>query len=192
MENIIEQDDYIVKKRRHELIDDIVYMSPAPSVKHNKIMLKISFEFEHYLRGKKCSVNVGVNVFYNPDKPKNHVIPDISVMCEPEKFKPNGYYGAPSLIVEIVSTNRKDDLITKFNLYERIGVTEYWIVEPLSDSINQYILVDGRYKLIETYQHLSPEDIELMDEDEQEEHKLFVKPTIFDDLEIPLEYIFGE
>ncbi|OON99910.1 MAG: hypothetical protein ATN35_10220 [Epulopiscium sp. Nele67-Bin004] len=192
MKNIKNQEDNILNLRRVEIIDDIVYMSPSPSVKHNKIMFRITAAFETYLRKKTCSVHQVCNIYYNPDKPKNHVIPDVSVMCEPEKFTPNGYNGVPSLIVEILSTNRKDDLSTKFRLYEKIGVKEYWIVEPLIDTINQYILINGQYELLEAYQYMLPDEIETLDEIEQERYQSFIKPSIFTDFEIALEDIFED
>ncbi len=193
MENPIKQKNSVINPpRKVEIIDDIVYMSPAPTFKHNKVMFRITVGFENYLRGKKCSVHQTGNVYFNPDKPKEHVIPDISVMCEPDKFKPAGYYGVPSLIVEILSSNRKDDLGTKFKLYERIGVSEYWIVDPVSDTISQYILIDGRYELLEAYCHLSEEDFSYLDEDEQKEHKTVIVPNLFKDLEILVADIFEE
>ncbi len=91
----------------------------------------------------------------------------------------------------ILSSNRKDDQGTKFDLYERIGVSEYWIVDPLSDTINQYILINGKYKLIEVYRYILAEEFETLDENEQEEHKTFIIPNLFKDLEISLEDIFG-
>ncbi len=191
MKKTVNQDLIITNPpRKIELIDDIVYMSPAPSLKHNRIMGRINTAFDIYLRGKKCSVYMVSNVYYNPDKPKNHIIPDVAIMCEPDKFKPNGYYGVPSLIVEILSNNRKDDIGTKFELYERIGVKEYWIIDPISDSINQYILVDGKYKLLEAVIYLLDTDIEELEE--QEEYKAVITPSIFPDLDIALSEIFGD
>ncbi len=191
--NAIQENSIITNPpRKVEIIDDIVYMSPSPSIKHNKIISRLDAKFEKYLRGKKCSVHTVPNVYYNPDKPKNYIIPDVAVMCEPEKFKPVGYYGVPSLIVEVLSTNRKDDLYTKFELYERIGVGEYWIVDPTNDTINQYVLVEGKYKLIEVYRYYTQEDVEYLTEDEQEDCKTIITPELFKDLEIKLEDIFED
>ncbi len=81
--------------RKVEIIDDIVYMSPSPNIKHNKVMVDTYLAFNNYLIGKKCSVHIVPNIYYNSDKPKNHVIPDVAVMCEPDKFKQNGYHGVP-------------------------------------------------------------------------------------------------
>ena len=47
--------------------------------------------------------------------------------------------GAPNLVVEIGSeSTRKRDQTIKLRLYERFGVTEYWVVDPESDGIIVY------------------------------------------------------
>jgi Uma2 family endonuclease len=57
--------------------------------------------------------------------------------------------GAPELVVEIGSPGtRKRDATTKRRLYERFGVTEYWIVDPDLDTVQVYRLVDERYERV--------------------------------------------
>ena len=47
--------------------------------------------------------------------------------------------GAPDFIVEILSpSSSKKDLHEKFDLYERKGVREYWIVDPGNRSIQAF------------------------------------------------------
>jgi Uma2 family endonuclease len=38
-------------------------------------------------------------------------------------------YTAPPLVIEVVSTNWRDDYLTKLGEYESIGIQEYWIVD---------------------------------------------------------------
>ena len=38
-------------------------------------------------------------------------------------------YTAPPLVIEVVSTNWRDDYLTKLAEYESIGVQEYWVVD---------------------------------------------------------------
>ena len=54
--------------------------------------------------------------------------------------------GSPALVVEIVSpSTRRNDLLTKRALYARIGVCEYWLVEPVTQTVTVLALEAGRY-----------------------------------------------
>ena len=75
------------------------------------------------------------------------VQPDLLVICEKAKIRENGIWGAPDLIVEILSpsTSRKD-LREKYDLYQRSGVKEYWVIDPPGRWVQQYVLgSDGLY-----------------------------------------------
>ena len=55
---------------------------------------------------------------------------------------------APDLIIEIISPSSvKIDRITKKALYEKFGVKEYWLVDPLNMSVEIYSLADNQYLL---------------------------------------------
>lgn len=67
-------------------------------------------------------------------------------------------YIPPPLVIEVVSTNWKDDYEDKFNEYEALGISEYWVVDfsglggiryigkPKQPTITIYQLVDGEYQ----------------------------------------------
>lgn len=61
--------------------------------------------------------------------------------------------GVPDLLVEILSPSTgARDKIKKKALYERFGVKEYWIVDPIYNTIDQFLLVDDKYHLKATYE----------------------------------------
>src|SRR5699024_11388659 len=69
------------------------------------------------------------------------VIPDLSVICDKSGLDDQQYTGAATMIIEIISpSNHANDLITKLNLYMQYGVKEYWIVNPLLNTIMVYAL----------------------------------------------------
>jgi len=74
--------------------------------------------------------------------------PDITVVCDAEKLKTGGCFGAPDLVIEIISPSTvRRDLHEKLKLYEAFGVPEYWIVHPRDKTL--VILSpgpDGRYQ----------------------------------------------
>lgn len=74
-------------------------MSPRPAVNHNRVITNISRIFSTYLRTKRCeSFSDGIGVHLAE---KNIMIPD--VVCNRDIIKSNGIYGAPDLVVEVLS-----------------------------------------------------------------------------------------
>lgn len=49
------------------------------------------------------------------------------------------------LVVEVVSGDRERDFVDKRADYARLGVAEYWIVDPRDEQIHVLMLVDGTY-----------------------------------------------
>jgi len=138
---------------RFELIDGIPVMMAPPSRVHQKIVMELSAQLHAYLKGKKCEVYpapFAVRLFeQDGDRPEDvdiMVEPDISVICDPKKLDATGCKGAPDLVIEILSpSTQRHDRFTKFNLYQQAGVREYWIVDPLSKSVQVFVLDNGRY-----------------------------------------------
>jgi len=131
---------------RWELIDGVAYdMSPAPSSRHQSISSIIHNTLFNFLNDKPCKTfaapfDVILPTFPmgNKDEIDTIVQPDISVICDSKKIIDKGCLGAPDLIIEILSpSTSKKDLNEKFQLYEKHGVKEYWIVDPG----NKYIQV---------------------------------------------------
>ena len=148
-------------EERWEIIDGVPYsMSPAPSVNHQRISREIGRQFANYLLDKTCEVfdapfDVRLAVADEDDTNIQTVVqPDIVVLGNKSKLDERGYRGAPALIVELVSpATAKKDLNDKFNLDERSGVKEYWVVFPLDQVLDVYVLdEDGKYQKASTYQ----------------------------------------
>lgn len=65
-----------------------------------------------------------------------------------------GEHGAPTLAIEIASTTLSDDLGPKRLLYERLGVTEYWVVNVKAASVIAFAVANGGSRQIQTSQVL--------------------------------------
>jgi len=144
--------DYITwaDDKRRELFDGFIkMMTPAPSTEHQTISGELYLIIGSYLKNKKCKI------FYAPfdvrlpktsveisDKQIYTVVqPDICVICDLSKIEAKGCIGAPDLIIEIVSfSNPKRDIEEKFELYQRHGVREYWVVFPYEKTISVFLL----------------------------------------------------
>lgn len=133
---------------RWELIDGIPYnMTPAPSTAHQRIVVELLFALRTHFGKSGCSVFVApFDVQLDESDQYTVVQPDISIFCEKQTIHPNRAIGAADLIVEVLSPSTAlKDRNDKFTLYERSGVKEYWLVDPLNHTIEVYGLSDGRY-----------------------------------------------
>ncbi|WHX41107.1 Uma2 family endonuclease [Mesobacillus sp. AQ2] len=127
-----------------EYIDGMVFMTPSPSTKHQRISGRLHAQLFQLLDGSGCEVfQAPFDVELKSDHMEGTriVIPDLSIICDKTGFQENRYVGVPSLIIEIISpSNQSHDLVFKLNLYMQFGVKEYWIVNPLINTIQVYVL----------------------------------------------------
>jgi len=123
-------------------------MTPAPSVKHQMISSNLNRIFSNYLIKKTCEIFCApfdVRLPKNGQKERKNVYtvvqPDICIICDPEKLDDKGCIGPPDMIIEITSPNNsKHDVKVKYQLYEKHGVREYWIVFPYEQTLIVNIL----------------------------------------------------
>lgn len=116
---------------RWEIIGGKVYsMAPAPSTKHQAVSGNLFGSLQQSLKGKRCRPFVAPTDVKLSDT--DVVQPDILVVCDPKKITPTHIEGAPDVIVEVLSpATAARDLREKKLLYERTGVREYLVVDPL-------------------------------------------------------------
>ena len=175
----------------YEILDGkVLAMSPA-APRHNRIAGNIFLIFGNYLKKKKC-VPFGDGTAVYLDE-QNRFIPDFMVVCDRSKIQSKWVYGAPDLLVEILSpSTARNDRMRKKDVYAASGVLEYWIVSPEEQSIEVYLLRDGAYTLDNLYAYCSDEDQADMTEAEKARLTAEFKCHLFDDLTIRLEDIFGD
>lgn len=188
-DNLAYQDDFVTK-RREELIDGKpVMMSPRPTVNHNRVAFNIAVLFDHYLKGKKCiPFSDGVDLYLDDD---NRFVPDMMVVCDPDKIKPDGIHGAPDLVVEVLSPGTaRNDKTRKKDVYARCGVREYWLVSP-ADKFVEIYRTDGTEFILHDVYTLYPDwQLAQMSEEERATVVTHFNCSLFDDLDISLEDIF--
>ena len=134
---------------RWELIDGIPYAMAAPTRTHQGISGRIYLQIAQFLRGKACEVYYApFDVRLNAETFNNTVVqPDIVVFCDESKMDDKGGIGAPEMVVEILSpSSASHDTIRKYMLYMKTGVQEYWIVDPVSQTVVVHMLEDGTYR----------------------------------------------
>jgi Uma2 family endonuclease len=144
-----------------ELIRGKLYrIAPAPKRKHQDASVNLEFALLQYFDDKSYKVydapfdvRLPVQNRKKPDQIYTVVQPDICVICDLNKLDDAGCLGAPDWIIEITSPRTaKQDFNEKYYLYEEAGVREYWIIQPNENTVNVYVLEDGKYALVDVYE----------------------------------------
>ncbi len=166
--------------KRHELIDGEHYVTPSPNMKHQRVSGNLHFLIrgwlEHHPIGKVFYAPFDV-VFSRFDV----VEPDLLYLSHAratEALTAANVQGVPELVIEIGSpSTRKRDETIKRRLYERTGVSEYWVVDPELDVIRVYRRDAGGFT--------RPVELPL-------EAKEVLTTALLPGLELPLERIFQD
>ena len=136
---------------RWELIEGKAWnMSPAPLRSHQKLSTRLVHWVSGFLEGRTCEVySAPFDVLFPDgdeidDEVDTVVQPDVVVFCDTAKLTREGARGAPDLIVEILSpSTSKKDQREKFELYQKHGVKEYWVVDPAGEWLCVYRLLES-------------------------------------------------
>jgi Uma2 family endonuclease len=133
--------------RRYELINGELVVAAAPNAKH----LVASKRYYDELNGFVEARDLGM-VFYAPYELKyseyDAVQPDLFFVARERLWivQPDYMSEAPDLVSETLSpSNWRYDIVTKAAIYARLGVREYWIIDPENESILVQVLRDGKY-----------------------------------------------
>ena len=125
--------EHLPEGRLVELIDGVIYDMSAPTLPHQKIAGEVYINLKSFLsaRGGTCEAFISpADVFLDCDD-RTSVMPDVFVVCDPDKQSKKGINGAPDFVLEVVSPSSVTrDKIIKAGKYLAAGVREYWIVEP--------------------------------------------------------------
>ena len=137
-------DDYVLfpdDGKLHELIDGEHYVTPSPNTRHQQIQADLFgltwTRLQTHPIGRVFTSRLDI-VFSRFDV----VEPDILYLSHEranEVLTPANLQGAPELVSEIgsPSTRQRDETI-KRHLYERSGVSEYWVIDPDIDVVRFY------------------------------------------------------
>ena len=133
--------DYLTtpEDERYELLDGDLIMVPAPNLKHQHVLGNLYYHLRQFITEHGTGrVLVAPCDVYLSDT--NVVQPDLLfVSREREHLLSDGQKvrGAPDLVVEILSPSSADkDRGLKRDIYGRHGVTEYWLVDPIAETVS--------------------------------------------------------
>ncbi|MEA5569253.1 Uma2 family endonuclease [Anabaena sp. UHCC 0399] len=152
---------------RYELHQGVIVEMPPPTGEHENVIgflaAQITFQFLQmglpFRIPKTAFIKIEINnSTYSPDI---LVLNHDNLVNEPLWSKQSTVIQAASvpIVIEVVSTNWRDDYYDKFRDYEQMGISEYWIVDyaalggkrftgnPKQQTITICNLVDGDYQM---------------------------------------------
>jgi Uma2 family endonuclease len=125
---------------RHEILDGEHVVSPSPSLRHQTIVLNLAHAILPHVRQHRLG-----RVFIAPLDVllgKHDVVePDLLFVSgdRSEILAAANVQGAPDLHVEVLSSwSRRRDEVVKRERYERLGVAEYWVVDPEAETVKVF------------------------------------------------------
>ncbi|SEE63320.1 Endonuclease, Uma2 family (restriction endonuclease fold) [Jiangella alba] len=128
--------------RRHELLDGMLLVTPAPTGMHQVAVIRLA-----RLLGDSCPPGLEAIVApFDVALAKDTVLqPDVLVAPWEDVIK-RELSGPPLLAVEVLSpSTRRYDLLLKRSRYEAAGTPSYWVVDPDEPSVIAWELRDGAY-----------------------------------------------
>ena len=127
--------------QRHELIDGEHVVTPAPTSRHQFILMRLGSALFSFAEGQRLArvLPAPTDVILSPH---DVVQPDLLLVdLERLEIVRDRIEGAPDLAIEILSSSsRRTDEVLKRRAYERWGVGELWIVDPDVERVRVYRL----------------------------------------------------
>ena len=177
----------------YEIIGGERILAPSASSYHNRVMGGFYIDIANYVRKNHCGEVFTDNVdVHLPDG--SMYKPDLFIVKSENESIINWegtVHGVPDMVVEIISkSSRKKDTTIKKDTYELNGVKEYWIVDPFSNTVDVYLLRDGKYYLDGEYILYNDDEWEMLTDDQKAEARSEITLATFPDLTIKLSDIF--
>lgn len=153
--------------KRYELHDGVIVEMAPPTGDHEQVIGFLALEISADIKRLKLPYFIPKTAFVKPLEGESAYSPDVLILNQPNLVneprwkKESTVSQAESipLVIEVVSTNWRDDYLKKAADYEAVGIPEYWIVDyaalggrrfignPKQPTISVYSLVDGEYQV---------------------------------------------
>lgn len=157
---------YPENEKTYELIEGVI-VEMLPTGSHEDISGFLIAELNLEIRKQNLPYSIPKNCLIKPLAPRSGYLPDVAVinreyiknepLWEKSSVIQNGQ--TVPLVIEVVSTNWRDDYGHKFVEYEAMGIVEYWIVDyrglgavryigkPKQPTITICQLIEGEYQM---------------------------------------------
>ncbi|MEH2157647.1 Uma2 family endonuclease [Nostoc sp.] len=153
--------------KRYELHDGVIVEMPQPTGDHEEVVGFLAFEITRECIRLNLPYFIPKTVLVKPPENESAYSPDVLILNRPNLVneplwkKESTVSQAESipLVVEVVSSNWRDDYLKKAADYEAVGIPEYWIVDyaalggrrfignPKQPTVSLYTLIEGEYQV---------------------------------------------
>ncbi len=151
---------------RYELIEGVI-VEMLPTGSHEDVSGFLIAELNLEIRKHNLPYSIPKNCLLKPLAPRSGYLPDVAVINR-EYIKNEALWNKSSviqngatvpLVIEVVSSNWRDDYGHKFVEYEAMGIAEYWLVDYRALGAVRYIgkpkqptvtickLIEGEYQM---------------------------------------------
>lgn len=137
--------------QKADLIDGVIYMASPESIEANDLFVWLLRLLADYADARDLGSVYGSRVAIRLDN-RNGPEPDILFVRKDRSdiVQKNHIDGAPDLVVEVVSPESVHrDYVTKRDLYQQFGISEYWVID---EELNRVILYrldrQGEYRVV--------------------------------------------
>ena len=134
--------------KRYELLNGELMMVPAPNRKHQEVLGALYAELRRFTQEHGAG-RVFVAPFDVVLSDTDVVQPDVLFISRAREHRitDENVRGAPDLVIEVLSPSTADrDLGYKHELYCRHGVLEYWIIDPVAETVAIHRQRDGKFE----------------------------------------------
>ncbi len=138
-------------QERVELLRGYIFRKSKSDISIQKVIGNKLFEsLGLFSNNNNCKIFAApFNVYLPSIKGDGETVvqPDLCVICDISKIKQESRVRVPDLIIEILPLgNSRKEMSQKFQIYEQVGVGEYWVVYPYAQVIQQYILEGDKFQ----------------------------------------------
>ncbi len=128
---------------RAEWLDGRVMMMSPVSDEHSELFFWLARVLGDYVERRDLGIVRGPELFVRFTDPPIRRLPDLFFVSSSRRslMKHAHFEGAPEMIMEIVSPESKArDWREKYHEYEGAGMREYWVIDPMSEHVELYVL----------------------------------------------------
>ncbi|MGQ9557980.1 MAG: Uma2 family endonuclease [Desulfurispora sp.] len=123
--------------KRYELIEGVLLLTPAPGIVHQHVLAKLAAALAHYVEQNNLGIVLPAPLDMVLDE---HLVlqPDLSFISRSRYriITASCLRGAPDLVVEVLSpSSQLRDRVQKSKIYHQYGVKEYWLADPLAQTV---------------------------------------------------------